>query len=76
MRRYPVFVILYLKGGGTKLEISPRKGTKPRDPAEKTALRGTKPPKLAEARLCAVSTPMRPFNVGKERGKRVSKKLK
>lgn len=35
---------------GIKLEISPRKGTKPRDPAEKTALRGTKPPKLAEAR--------------------------
>ena len=35
---------------GTKLEISPRKGTKPLDPAEKTALRGTKPPKLAEAR--------------------------
>ena len=35
---------------GTKLEISPRKGTKPRDPAEKTALRDTKPPKLAEAR--------------------------
>lgn len=35
---------------GIKLEISPRKGTKPRDPAEKTALRDTKPPKLAEAR--------------------------
>lgn len=35
---------------GIKLEISPRKGTKLRDPAEKTALRGTKPPKLAEAR--------------------------
>lgn len=35
---------------GIKLEISPRKGTTPRDPAEKTALRGTKPPKLAEAR--------------------------
>ena len=35
---------------GTKLEISPRKGTKPRDSAAKTALRGTKPPKLAEAR--------------------------
>lgn len=35
---------------GTKLEISSRKGTKPRDPAAKTALRGTKPPKLAEAR--------------------------
>lgn len=34
----------------TKLEISSRKGTKPRDPAEKTALRGTKPPKLAETR--------------------------
>lgn len=31
---------------GVKLEISPRKGTKPLDPAEKTALRGTKPPKL------------------------------
>lgn len=28
---------------GYKLEISPRKGTKPRDPAAKTALRGTKP---------------------------------
>ena len=39
---------------GTKLEISPRKGTKPRDPAAKTALRGTKPPKLAEAR-CQIS---------------------
>ena len=34
----------------TKLEISPQKGTKPHDPAEKTALRGTKPPKLAETR--------------------------
>ena len=75
MRRYPVFVILYLKGA-TKLEISPRKGTKPRDSVAKTVLRGTKPPKLAGARLCAVSTPMRPFNVGKERGKRASKKLK
>ena len=35
---------------GIKLEVSPRKGTKPRDPAEKTALRGTKSPKVAEAR--------------------------